>query len=80
MSIDERYSHELEAKVCVQQGSVFNPLLFIILLENLSHKFCFLVSWEDIYADNIVIIMTLFRIVSGDLIWNEAMEGKGLRV
>ena len=33
------YCDELEVKVCVHQGSVLSPLLFIIVLEALSREF-----------------------------------------
>ena len=35
----EGYSEEFEVKVGVYQGSVLSPLLFIIVLEALSHEF-----------------------------------------
>ena len=50
------YSKEFEVKVGVRQGSVLSPLLFIIVLEALSHEFHCGVQWEDLYADDIVII------------------------
>ena len=39
-----------EVKVGVHHGSVLSPLLFNIVLEALS------VPWEDLYADDLVII------------------------
>ena len=36
--------------------AVFSPLLFIIVLEALSRKFHSWVPWEDLYADDLVII------------------------
>ena len=36
VSVGEGYSEEFEVKVGVHQGSVLNPLLFIIVLEALS--------------------------------------------
>ena len=54
--VGEEYSEEFEVKVGVHQGTVLSPLLFIIVLEALSHEFCCVVSWEDIYADDLVII------------------------
>ena len=38
--VSEGYSEEFEMKVGVHQGSVLSPLLFIIVLEALSRKFC----------------------------------------
>ena len=68
-------------KVGVHQGSVLSPLLFIIVLEALSREFCSRVPWEDLYADDLVIIAeSLEECVRGLLTWKEAMEKKGLRV
>ena len=36
--VGEGYSEEFQVKVGVHQGSVLSPLLFIIMLEALSHK------------------------------------------
>ena len=36
--VGEGYSEGFEVKVGVHQGSVLSPLLFIIMLEALSHK------------------------------------------
>ena len=68
-------------KVGVHQGSVLSPLLFIIVLEALSHEFPYGVPWEDLYADDLVIIAeSLEECVRRLLTWKEAMEEKGLRV
>ena len=78
---NERYSEEFEMKVGVHQGSVLCLLLFIIVLEALSQEFCSGVPWEDLYADNLVIITELLEeCVRRLLTWKEAMEKKGLRV
>ena len=68
-------------KIGVHQGSVLSPLLFIIVLEALSHKFSSGVPWEDLYANDLVIITELLEeCVRRLLTWKEAMEEKGLRV
>ena len=46
--VGEGYSEEFEVKVGVHQGSLLNPLLFIIVLEAVSRKFRSGVSWEDL--------------------------------
>ena len=75
------YSEEFEVKVGVHQGSVLSPLLFIIVLEALSREFRCWVPWEDLYADDLVIIAeSLEECVRRLLTWKEAMEEKGLRV
>ena len=77
----EGYSEEFEVKVGVHQGSVLSPLLFIIVLEALSREFCSGVPWEDLYADDLVIIAeSLEECVRRLLTWKEAMEKTGLRV
>ena len=54
--VGEWYSEEFEVKVGVHQGSVLSLLLFIIVLEALSREFRSGVPWEDLYADDLVII------------------------
>ena len=56
-------------------------LLFIIVLEALSREFRSGVPWEDLYADDLVIIAeSLEECVRRLLTWKEAMEKNGLRV
>ena len=79
--VGEGYSKELEVKVGVHQGSVLSLLLFIIVLEALSPEFRFGIPWEDLYANDLVIIAeSLEECVRRLLTWKEAMEKKGLRV
>ena len=79
--VGEGFSKEFEVKVGVHQGSVLSPLLFIIMLEALSCEFRAGVPWEDLYADDLVIIAdSLEECVRRLLIRKEAMEKKGLRV
>ena len=79
--VGEGYSEEFEVKVSVHQGSVLSPLLFIIVLEALSCEFRSGVPWEDLYADDLVIIAeSLEECVRRLLTWKEAMEEKGLKV
>ena len=79
--VGEGYSEEFEVKVGVHQGSVLSPLLFIIVLEALSREFRSGVPWEDLYADDLVIIAeSREECVRRLLTWKEAMKKKGLRV
>ena len=79
--VGEGRSEEFEVKVGVHQGSVLSPLLFIIVLEALSREFRCGVAWEDLYADDLVIIAkSLEECVRRLLTWKEAMEEKGLKV
>ena len=63
--VGEWYSEEFEVKVGVHQGSVLSPLLFITVFEALSREFRSGVPWEDLYADDLVIIAESLRNVSG---------------
>ena len=79
--VGEGYSEGFEVKVGVHQGSVLSPLLFIIVLEALSRDFPSGVLWEDLCADDFVIIAeSLEECVRRLLTWKDAMEEKGLRV
>ena len=79
--VGERHSEEFEVKVGVHQGFVLSPLLFIIVLEALSHEFHCGVPGEDLYADDLVIIAeSLEECVRRLLTWKEAIEEKGLGV
>ena len=72
--VGEGFSKEFEVKVGVHQGSVLSPLLFIIVLEASSREFRAGVPWEDLYADDLVIIAdSLEECVRRLLIWKEAM-------
>ena len=79
--VGEGYIEEFEVKVGVHQGSVLSLLLFIIVLEVLSREFRSGISWEDLYADGLIIIAeSLKECVRRLLTWKKAMEEKGLRV
>ena len=54
--VSEGCCQEFEVKVVVHLGSVLSLLLFIIVLDALSSEFCTRVPWEDLYADDLVII------------------------
>ena len=79
--VGKGFSKGFEVKVGVHQGFVLSPLRFIIVLEALSLEFRAGVPWEDLYADDLVIIAdSLEECVRRPLLWKEAMEKKGLRV
>ena len=68
-------------KVGVHQGSVLSPLLFVIVLEALSHEFRTGTPWELLYADEVVISAeTEERLKMKLNKWKTEMEAKGLRV
>ena len=79
--VGEGYSEESEVRVGVHQGSVLSQLLFIIVLGDLSLEFRCGVPWEDLYADDLVIIAeSMEERVRRLLTWKGAMEKKRLRV
>lgn len=60
---------------------MLSPLLFIMVLEALSQEFRGGVPWENLYADELVIITeSLEEFVQRLLIWKSELERKGLRV
>ena len=64
----------LKMKVGVHQGSVLSPLLFIVVLEALSWEFGAGVHWDDLHADDLVIIAdSLKEYVCRLLTWKEGM-------
>ena len=77
--VGEGYSEESEEKVGVHQGLVLSPLLFIIVLEALSSELCSGVPWEDLFANDLVIIAELLEeYVRRLLTLKKAMKEKGL--
>ena len=77
--VNDSFSEEFEVKVGVHQGSVFSPLLFIIVLEALSRDFRTGSPWELLYAD-VIIADTEEELRRKLLLWKQGMEAKGLRV
>ena len=79
--IDNCFSDSFNVNVGVHQGSVLSPLLFIIVLEALSHEFRTGSQWELLYADDLVIMAETIEELSQKLdAWKVNLEKKGLRV
>ena len=55
--VNNLFSDVFDVQVGVHQGSVLSPLLFIIVLETLSQKFCTSCPWELLYADDLVLFI-----------------------
>jgi len=45
-----------EVNVGMHQGSALSPLLFVIVMEAISREFRVALSWELLYADDLVVI------------------------
>ena len=76
-----RFANNPSFDFCVCYFTIFmdRTLLFIIVLEALSREFRSGVPWEDLYANDLVIIAeSLEECVRRLLTWKEAMEKKGL--
>jgi hypothetical protein len=72
---------EFEVKVGVHQGSVLSPLLFTIVLNELSKHFREGLPWELLYADDLALIAeTEEELLQKIRRWKAGMEEKGLRV
>ena len=79
--VNNTYSDEFGVKVGVHQGSVLSPLLFVIVLEALSHEFRTGTPWELLYADDLVISAETEEGLKMKLNkWKTEMEAKGVRV
>ena len=65
----------------MHQGSVFSPLLFIIVLEALSREFREWLPMELVYTDDLILIAESEELSMEKLRkWRQGMEAKGLRV
>jgi len=74
-------SNCFEVKVGMHQGSALSPLLFVIATEALSREFSVALTWELLYADDLVVIAE----TGEDLIkrlneWKDNMKNRGIRV
>ncbi len=79
--VGRNLSDEFSVRVGVHQGSCLSPLLFITVLEALSQEFRTGCPWEDLYADDLVIISDSLEELQAKLaLWKTGMEAKGLRV
>ena len=70
--VNNLLSGVFDVKVCVHQGSVLSPLLFIIVLEVLFRELCTSYPWELVYSDDLVLL--------ADTMDENHLEAKGLKV
>src|ERR1700755_633505 len=74
-------SSEFGVEVVVHQGSVLSPLLFIIVLEELSKKLRVGLPWELLYADDLALMAeSEEELIEKIRPWKDGMEEKGLTV
>ena len=67
--------------VGVHQGSVLSPLLFIIVMEAVTHNVREGLPWEMLYADDLVLVGKCEEELKEKLRkWNECLKDKGLKI
>ena len=81
MQVNSQYNYEIGVGVNVHQDSALNPLLFIPVIEALSHEFSIGVPWELLLtADLLFITNTQEECISKLKAWQVGMESKELHV
>ena len=74
-------SEEFEVKVGVHQGSVLNPLLFVVVMEALTQDVRESLPRELLYADDLVLMTESIEELKGKVLrWKECMEAKALKM
>ena len=67
--------------IIVHQGSVLSPLLFIIIMEAVTHTVREGLPWEMLYADDLVLVGKCEEELKEKLRkWNECLKDKGLKI
>ena len=75
------YSKPINVSVSANQGSVLRSLLFIIVMEVLSHEFRIGCPWELLCVDDLVIVAeSLDELKMRLKKWKEGLEMKALKV
>ena len=81
MQVNSQYNYEVGVGVNVHQDSVLSPLLFIPVMEALSHEFSIGVPWELLLTDDLLFITnTQEECISKLKAWKAGMESKELHV
>ena len=74
-------SEPFKVTVSVHQGSVRSPLLFLIVMEDLSREFMVSCPWELLYADDLAILSDFLEDLKNKLAaWKTSLESHGLHV
>ena len=81
VKVGDEYSNTFDVRVGVHQGSVLNPLLFVIVLEALSMELRTDCSWEILNADDLMVsAQSMDELLAKLRTWRSELEKKGLRV
>ena len=73
-------SNSLEVNVSMHQSSALSPLLFVMVMEDLSREFRVALPWELLYADDLVVIAeTKDDLTKRHNKWKNNMENRGMR-
>ena len=81
MQVNSQYNYEFGVGVNVHQDSALSPLLFIPVLEALSHEFSIGVPWELLLTEGLLLITnTQKECISKLKAWKAGIESKELRV
>ena len=80
-SYDRSVSEWFGVNVGVHQGSVLSPLLFIIVMEAMTHTVRVGLPWEMLYADDLVLVEKSEEELKQKLSkWSECLKDKGLKI
>ena len=79
VGVGDEYSNSFDVRVNVHQGSVFSPLLFVIVLEALSLEFLTSCPSEILYVEDLMVNVQFMDELLAKT-WRSKMENKGLRV
>ena len=79
-SYDGSVSEWFGVNVGVHQGSVLSPLLFIIVMEAVTHSVREGLPWEMLYADDLVLVGKYEELKEKLRKWNECLKDKGLKI
>ena len=81
VSITNSYSNQINISVGVHQGSMLSPLLFIIVMKDLTCEFRTGCTLKLLYADDLIIIAELLGELKVRLKnWKDGLEEKGPKV
>jgi len=73
-------SSGFEVKVGMHQGSALSLLLFVIVMEAISREFRLALSWELLYADDLVVIAETEDLIKRLSERKNNVENRGMRV